>query len=136
MWDDGVDGPPRAEGTCHAWANVSLPRSFQRPMKISPTPFGSCKRNTPKDGQDTFLPRFHCLATFVSAANFTIRDSRLKSVSNSELVYLLDTVNAPVGDAILSAFYPKNHTVMQPTFTAPCEPMYSGVNPDFQPVTA
>jgi plastocyanin len=76
------------------------------------------------------------LATFVSAANFTIHDLRLKSVPNSERVYLPDTVNAPVGDAIVFVFYPKNHTVMQPTFTAPCEPMYSGVNPDFEPVTA
>ena len=108
-------------------------------MKISPTPFGSSKRNTLTDGQDTFLPRFHCprylrLRSKLHDPRFTIEGC--DSVPNSELVYLPDTVHAPVGYAILFAFYPKNHTVMQPTFTAPCEPMYSGVNPDFQPVTA
>lgn len=71
------------------------------------------------------------LVSIVSAENFQV------TVGNgSQLAFEPTTVNASVGDTISFVFYPKNHTVTQSTFTAPCEPMSGGVDSGFQPVAA
>jgi plastocyanin len=71
------------------------------------------------------------LVSAVSAANFTVTVG-----NNSQLVYEPNTVNASVGDTISFVFYPKNHTVTQSTFAAPCEAMAGGVDSGYQPVSA
>ncbi|KAH9989073.1 Cupredoxin, partial [Russula compacta] len=43
-------------------------------------------------------------------------------------------VNASVGDTVEFIFMPKNHTVTQSSFAAPCQPMANGLDSNFQPV--
>jgi len=66
----------------------------------------------------------------VSAANFQVE------VGNGALAFNPNTVTANVGDTVTFVFYPKNHTVTQSTFPAPCEPMSGGIDSGFQPVAA
>jgi plastocyanin len=70
------------------------------------------------------------LASTVSAA-----DTQVK-VGSSGLAFDPPSVNASSGDTVTFVFYPKNHTVTQSTFAAPCQAMSSGVDSGFQPVTA
>jgi len=70
------------------------------------------------------------LATVASAANFEIR------VGNGSLTFNPPQVNATTGDTLQFIFYPKNHTVTQSTFKAPCQPMSGGVDSGYQPVPA
>lgn len=70
------------------------------------------------------------LASTVSAENFQV------NVGQSGLAFSPPTVTAVPGDTVSFTFYPKNHTVTQSTFTAPCEPMTGGVDSGFQPVAA
>lgn len=69
-------------------------------------------------------------ATSVSAANTQVE------VGNGALAFNPNTVTANVGDTVTFVFYPKNHTVTQSTFPAPCQPMSGGVDSGFQPVAA
>ncbi|TFY75208.1 hypothetical protein EWM64_g8805 [Hericium alpestre] len=43
---------------------------------------------------------------------------------------------AVVGDTVSFVFMPKNHTVTQSTFAAPCQSMANGIDSGFQPVAA
>jgi len=69
-------------------------------------------------------------ATSASAANFQVQ------VGNGGLTFTPNTVNASVGDTVSFVFYPKNHTVTQSSFTAPCQPLSGGLDSSFQPVAA
>jgi plastocyanin len=69
-------------------------------------------------------------ATSASAANTQV------TVGNGALAYSPSSVTAAVGDTISFVFYPKNHTVTQTTFAAPCVPIPGGVDSSFQPVAA
>jgi plastocyanin len=71
------------------------------------------------------------LATTVSAANFQVQVG-----ASSQLAFSPTSVNASVGDTVSFVFNPKNHTVTQSTFPAPCQPMSGGVDSGFQPVAA
>jgi len=46
------------------------------------------------------------------------------------------SINATAGDTITFVFNPKNHTVTQSTFAAPCTKMAGGIASGFQPVAA
>jgi len=70
------------------------------------------------------------LASTVSAANTQVK------VGSSGLAFDPPSVNATTGDTITFVFYPKNHTVTQSTFAAPCQPMSGGTDSGFQPTTA
>ncbi len=70
------------------------------------------------------------LASTVSAANFQVQ------VGNGALAFSPTNVTATTGDTVSFVFYPKNHTVTQSTFAAPCQPMSGGADSSFQPVTA
>jgi plastocyanin len=70
------------------------------------------------------------LASTVSAANIQVQ------VGASGLTYTPSQVNASVGDTVSFVFNPKNHTVTQSTFAAPCQPMSGGVDSLYQPVAA
>jgi len=69
-------------------------------------------------------------ATSASAINTQV------TVGNGGLVFTPNSVNASVGDTIEFLYYPKNHTVTQSSFTAPCQPLANGVDSGFQPVSA
>ncbi|KAG7444607.1 uncharacterized protein BT62DRAFT_216235 [Guyanagaster necrorhizus] len=56
--------------------------------------------------------------------------------ANGTLAYDPPYVRASVGDTINFNFYPKNHTVTQSSFNAPCVPLTDGVDSDFMPVNA
>jgi len=69
-------------------------------------------------------------ATFASAADMQVQ------VGNGGLTFNPSSVTANVGDTISFVFYPKNHTVTQSSFAAPCQPLASGIDSGFQPVAA
>jgi plastocyanin len=71
------------------------------------------------------------LASTASAANFQVNVG-----ANSALAFTPSSVNASTGDTVTFVFNPKNHTVTQSSFAAPCQPMSGGVDSGFQPVTA
>jgi len=68
------------------------------------------------------------LASTVSAANIQVQ------VGASGLTFTPSSVNASISDTVTFVFNPKNHTVTQSTFAAPCQPMSGGVDSGFQPV--
>jgi plastocyanin len=70
------------------------------------------------------------LASTVSAA-----DTQVKVGANG-LAFTPSSVNASTGDTVTFVFSPKNHTVTQSTFAAPCQAMSGGVDSGFQPVAA
>jgi plastocyanin len=70
------------------------------------------------------------LATTASAATIQV------VVGGTALEYSPSQVNANVGDVIEFVFMPKNHTVTQTSFAAPCQPMAGGLDSSFQPVAA
>ncbi|KAN0108991.1 hypothetical protein V8E52_009774 [Russula decolorans] len=43
--------------------------------------------------------------------------------------------SATPGDTVSFKFHPKNHTVTQSSFDAPCTPLYGGADTGFVPVT-
>lgn len=45
---------------------------------------------------------------------------------NGDLIFNPDEITAEEGDMIHFKFWPKNHSVAQSTFAAPCEPMENG----------
>jgi len=55
---------------------------------------------------------------------------------NSEFIYYPEYVLAEVGDTVNFIFHPKNHTVTQSSFAAPCVPLPGGVSSGFQPVAS
>jgi plastocyanin len=70
------------------------------------------------------------LASTVSAANIQVK------VGSSGLAFDPPSTNATNGDTVTFVFYPKNHTVTQSTFAAPCQAMSGGVDSGFQAVAA
>jgi len=70
------------------------------------------------------------LVSTVSAATFQVK------VGNGATAFDPTSVNASTGDTVTFVFYPKNHTVTQSTFAAPCQSMSGGVDSGFQPVAA
>ena len=78
----------------------------------------------------TLAPAILALATVASATTFQV------NVGQNGLEYTPSTVNASVGDTVEFIFHPKNHTVTQSTFAAPCQPMANGIDSSFQPVPA
>jgi plastocyanin len=71
------------------------------------------------------------LASTVSAANIQVQVG-----ASGALGFTPTSVNASTGDTVTFVFNPKNHTVTQSTFAAPCQPMSGGADSNFQPVTA
>jgi len=70
------------------------------------------------------------LATTASAANFQVQ------VGGGGLEFQPNNVTAAMGDTVSFVFLPKNHTVTQSSFAAPCQPLAGGVDSGFQPVAA
>ncbi|KAN0108989.1 hypothetical protein V8E52_009772 [Russula decolorans] len=59
------------------------------------------------------------------------------NVSNDTAGLLYDPpyISATPGDTVSFKFHPKNHTVTQSSFDAPCTPLYGGTDTGFVPVT-
>ncbi|KAJ3793703.1 Cupredoxin [Lentinula aff. detonsa] len=55
---------------------------------------------------------------------------------NGQLIYYPEYVLAEVGDTVNMIFHPKNHTVTQSSFDAPCVPLSGGVSSGFLPVAS
>ncbi|KAJ4471463.1 Cupredoxin [Lentinula aciculospora] len=55
---------------------------------------------------------------------------------NGQLIYYPEYVLAEVGDTVNMIFHPKNHTVTQSSFDAPCVPLAGGVSSGFLPVAS
>jgi len=70
------------------------------------------------------------LATAVFAESFQVQ------VGANGLNFNPTTVNATQGDTIEFVFMPKNHTVTQSTFAAPCTAMSAGIDSGYMPVAA
>jgi plastocyanin len=70
-------------------------------------------------------------ATSASAANFQVTVG-----AQSVLSFVPNTVTAQPGDTVQFVFSPKNHTVTQSSFAAPCQPLANGADSGFQPVAA
>src|SRR6267154_4453236 len=68
------------------------------------------------------------LASTVSAANLQVK------VGADVIAFTPTSVNATTGDTVTFVFSPKNHTVTQSTFAAPCQAMSGGADSGFQPV--
>jgi plastocyanin len=71
------------------------------------------------------------LVTAVLAANIQVQVG-----GPNGLNYNPQSVTAAQGDTIEFVFMPKNHTVTQSTFAAPCQPMSNGIDSGFMPVPA
>lgn len=52
-----------------------------------------------------------------------------------ELVFKPDSISADVGDTVTFRFWPKNHSVAQAAFAAPCQPLNNGFWSGFVPTT-
>jgi len=70
------------------------------------------------------------LATAVLAANIQVQ------VGSGALDFSPSSITAAQGDTIEFIFFPKNHTVTQSTFAAPCLPMSGGIDSGYMPVAA
>ncbi|KAH8998300.1 Cupredoxin [Lactarius hatsudake] len=75
------------------------------------------------------------LATIAAATSASAADIQVQVGSNG-LSFSPNSVNASVGDTVSFVFFPKNHTVTQSSFAAPCQPLASGIDSGFQPVAA
>ena len=76
----------------------------------------------------TFAPAVLALATVASAVNMQV------NVGQGGLTFSPPSVNASVGDTVEFIYFPKNHTVTQSTFAAPCQAMANGIDSGYRPV--
>jgi len=53
------------------------------------------------------------------------------AVGQSGLTFVPSSVTAAEGDVVVFSFYPKNHTVTQSTFAAPCTALAGGADSEF-----
>jgi plastocyanin len=78
----------------------------------------------------TFAPAVLALATIASAANIQV------DVGLNGIAFTPSSANATTGDTVQFIFHPKNHTVTQSTFAAPCQAMANGIDSGYRPVDA
>ncbi|KAH9013073.1 Cupredoxin [Lactarius pseudohatsudake] len=76
------------------------------------------------------------LATIAAATSASAQTNIQVQVGSNGLSFSPSSVNASVGDTVSFVFFPKNHTVTQSSFAAPCQPLASGIDSGFQPVAA
>ncbi|KAF8849237.1 Cupredoxin, partial [Acephala macrosclerotiorum] len=58
------------------------------------------------------------------------------AVGQNGLTFSPNNITAAVGDSVEFSFFPKNHSVTQSSFTAPCHPLANGFFSTFQPTTS
>lgn len=75
-------------------------------------------------------------ATFATLATAVFAESFQVQVGANGLNFNPTTVTAVQGDTIEFVFMPKNHTVTQSTFAAPCTAMSPGIDSGYMPVAA
>jgi plastocyanin len=77
------------------------------------------------------------ILTAFAAVSVAIATSWDVSVGpNGQLMYYPEYVLAEVGDTVNMIFHPKNHTVTQSSFDAPCVPLAGGFSSGFMPVAS
>jgi len=77
--------------------------------------------------------RFLFGSSVISAA---LAANTLVTVGLNGLTYTPNFVTGVAGDTVTFEFHPKNHTLTQSTFAAPCTPVAGGGNSGFMPVAA
>jgi len=75
-------------------------------------------------------------ATLATFATVVFAETFQVQVGSNGLNFNPTTVTAASGDTIEFVFMPKNHTVTQSTFAAPCTAMSSGIDSGYMPVAA
>ncbi|KAL2054401.1 hypothetical protein ABVK25_005149 [Lepraria finkii] len=56
--------------------------------------------------------------------------------ADAELAFNPQVITASVGDTLTFSYFPKNHSVVQSSFTDPCHPLADGFFSGFQPLAA
>jgi len=56
--------------------------------------------------------------------------------ADAKLAFNPSVVTASVGDTLTFSYFPKNHSVVQSSFTDPCHPLAGGFFSGFQPLSA
>jgi len=56
--------------------------------------------------------------------------------ADAKLAFNPSVVTAAVGDTLTFSYFPKNHSVVQSSFTDPCHPLANGFFSGFQPLAA
>ncbi|VDC06009.1 unnamed protein product [Peniophora sp. CBMAI 1063] len=82
-----------------------------------------------------FSTALFALPAFAASVLAQTQDHQVM-VGQSGLSFTPSSVTAAAGDTVTFVFFPKNHTVTQSTFAAPCTKMAGGIASGFQPVTA
>jgi plastocyanin len=72
------------------------------------------------------------LAALASAATVNIQVSD----NNAALTFTPSSAKAAIGDTVVFHFFPKNHSVVQGSFSAPCQPQAGGFFSGFNPSAA
>jgi len=67
---------------------------------------------------------------------FAQTQDHMVMVGQSGLTFTPSEITAAAGDTVTFVFYPKNHTVTQSTFAAPCTKAANAIASGFQPVAA
>ncbi|KAK0218563.1 hypothetical protein EDD85DRAFT_915880 [Armillaria nabsnona] len=80
-------------------------------------------------------PSFFLIAAILPATTYAATYN-VTVGANGELAYNPEYVTASAGDTINFIFNPKNHTVTQSSFNAPCVHLADGVDSGFTPVNA
>jgi plastocyanin len=79
--------------------------------------------------------RFSIATAFAVVGSTLAADHLVVVGNNSELVFEPDNIQAAEGDTVTFKFWPKNHSVAQAAFNAPCEPVANGFWSGYIPST-
>lgn len=79
--------------------------------------------------------RFFAVAIAFASLVVSRAETITVNVGETGLTFTPNAVTAAVGDVVNFQFFPKNHTVTQSTFAAPCQKLATGVDSGYQPVT-
>lgn len=79
--------------------------------------------------------RFSIATAFAVVGTTLAADHLVVVGNNSELVFEPDNIQAAEGDTVTFKFWPKNHSVAQAAFNAPCEPAADGFWSGYIPST-
>jgi plastocyanin len=77
--------------------------------------------------------RFSIAAAFAVVGSAFAADHLVVVGNNSKLLFEPDNIQAAEGDTVTFKFWPKNHSVAQAAFNAPCEPLADGFWSGFIP---
>jgi len=83
-----------------------------------------------------FTTAFAAISALVATVSAQTQDHQVMVGMNATLTFTPSSISANAGDTVTFIFNPKNHTVTQSTFAAPCTAMPNGTDSKFIPVDA